>query len=427
MARHAPQVGVADVIVGRLFGMVLVRTHRQRALALAAVIMTMAGCQSGSSTHGGVERIKSDPKESFSSKVFGVAASPRVTDSRIVRKGGGRVQIGKPYKVRGKWYYPKDQPGYVRTGKASWYGASFHGRLTANGEVYDMFGLSAAHPTLPLPSYARVTNTKTGSTVMVRVNDRGPYHDGRVMDLSSRAAELLGYKQDGVGDIKVEYVGRAPTEGDDTQMLMASYRPGAGNGINDGMASGVMVASNETPMSTPSYASAMVEATTTPLPGVRPLGGSGAAPARAYANGSIVDLDAMSVGGIIAASAGGSNHVAKGEVSLPRRSKGASRMIVSSYAPAERQGRAAGAIEAMVGQALRERIELGVIEDPSIAQAVRRIAADRGGRLIADGGRGDKAGGAPSYAFQARSGEDVDAVLKAFWRAGADQAFVLRE
>lgn len=164
--------------------MVLVRIHRARALALAALVMAMTGCQSGSSTHGASDRIKSDPNESFSSKVFGVAASPRVTDSRIVRKGGGRSQVGKPYKVRGKWYYPKEQAGYVKTGKASWYGASFHGRLTANGEVYDMFGLSAAHPTFPLPSYARVTNLKTGSTVMVRVNDRGPYAEDRVMDLS---------------------------------------------------------------------------------------------------------------------------------------------------------------------------------------------------------------------------------------------------
>ena len=98
---------------------------------------------------------------------------------------------------------------------ASWYGAAFHGRRTANGEVYDMASLSAAHPTMPLPSYARVTNLGNGYSVIVRVNDRGPYHAGRVMDVSSRVADVLDMKAMGTARVKVDYVGAAPMEGSD--------------------------------------------------------------------------------------------------------------------------------------------------------------------------------------------------------------------
>ena len=99
--------------------------------------------------------------------------------------------MGDPYQVAGRWYYPKLDPNYSRVGRASWYGAAFHGRLTANGEVYDMNALTAASPTMPLPSYARVTNLDNGSSVIVRVNDRGPFAKGRVIDLSARAAKML--------------------------------------------------------------------------------------------------------------------------------------------------------------------------------------------------------------------------------------------
>ena len=163
-------------------------------------------------------------KTKFSQSSYGVAASPRVTTSRYVRKGGGRRQIGRPYKIRGKWYTPKEEPGYDRTGQASWYGPNFHGRLTANGEVYDQYGLSAAHPTFPLPSYARVTNTANGRSVIVRVNDRGPYHSGRIIDLSAKAAELLDYKRKGVANVRVQYIKQAPLHGQDHKELLASYR-----------------------------------------------------------------------------------------------------------------------------------------------------------------------------------------------------------
>lgn len=163
-------------------------------------------------------------KTKFSVAAYGVAASPRITTSKRVRKGGGRRQVGKPYKVKGRWYVPKEQPGYNKTGMASWYGPNFHGRLTANGEIYDQYALSAAHPTFPLPSYAHVTNLKNGHSVIVRVNDRGPFHRHRIIDLSARAAKLLDYQRSGVASVRVRYVGPAPLHGRDGSYLEASYR-----------------------------------------------------------------------------------------------------------------------------------------------------------------------------------------------------------
>jgi rare lipoprotein A len=397
----------------------------RRALAVSVVFsaVVVSGCQSGSSTHGGGEheRVKSDPNESFSSKEYGVAASPRITDSKIVPKGGGRAQIGKPYKVRGKWYYPKDQPGYVKTGKASWYGASFHGRLTANGEIYDMFALSAAHPTFPLPSYARVTNKKTGSSVMVRVNDRGPYVADRVMDVSSRAAELLGYKSDGVGDVKVEYVGKAPVEGDDTAMLMASYRPGNASPLNDGLATGVMVASNDVP-SRLSYAtparSAAARVQAIGLPGVKPMA-LGATVTAARTPGSLFPGGEMSVDAII------SEAEAPAAAPVPTPRADPYRLVVSSYAAAPQRAGAADAVTAMAAGQAGERIEIGLVENAALVAAVREIAEGHG-RLVVDAGMPDQPA-TVSLAIDTRPGEDVDAMLQALWQAGAEGAFVLRD
>ncbi len=144
-----------------------------------------------------------------------------------VPKGGGTYRVGKPYLVGGQLYTPEENVNYRQEGLASWYGEDFHGRLTANGEVFDMTSLSAAHPTLPMPCYARVTNLSNGKSLIVRVNDRGPYHANRVMDVSSRAADLLGFKSSGVARVRVEYVGRAPLEGSDDRLLMATLRTGA--------------------------------------------------------------------------------------------------------------------------------------------------------------------------------------------------------
>ena len=158
---------------------------------------------------------------------YGVSSSPRVVElGDPVPKGGGIYRVGKPYIVGGRVYVPEEDVNYREEGLASWYGDDFHGRLTANGEVFDMTSLSAAHPTLPMPCYARVTNLANGKSLIVRVNDRGPYHGNRVMDVSSRAAELLEFKNNGVARVRVEYVGRAPLEGSDDRQLMATLRTG---------------------------------------------------------------------------------------------------------------------------------------------------------------------------------------------------------
>jgi rare lipoprotein A len=136
--------------------------------------------------------------------------------------------IGAPYRVAGKTYIPRDNPRYSAIGQASWYGSAFHGRLTANGEVYDVNGLTAAHPTLPLPSYARVTNLQNGRSIVVRVNDRGPFAADRIIDLSSRVADILDVKNEGTAKVKVDYVGPARMDGLDQKMLLASYREPGG-------------------------------------------------------------------------------------------------------------------------------------------------------------------------------------------------------
>ncbi|UFZ05725.1 septal ring lytic transglycosylase RlpA family protein [Bradyrhizobium ontarionense] len=166
----------------------------------------------------------------FASKVdpkYGVSSSPRVVGfGEPVPKGGGVYRIGKPYTVAGKVYVPEEDTNYRAEGMASWYGDDFHGRLTANGEVFDMASLTAAHPTLPLPSYARVTNLANGKSLIVRINDRGPYHGNRLIDVSNKAADLLEFKGSGIAKVRVEYVGRAPLEGSDDVQLMATLRTG---------------------------------------------------------------------------------------------------------------------------------------------------------------------------------------------------------
>ena len=239
------------------------RLRRAATVALFAVSAALlAACASQPEPKAMVYK-KTRSKEYFSESEYGVKASPRVTFKTAgLQRGGGRDQLGKPYQVRGKWYYPKEDKHYAKVGLASWYGDAFHGRLTANGEVYDMTHLTAAHPTMPLPSYARVTNLKTGSSVIVRVNDRGPYHEGRIIDVSERAAQMLDYANIGTAEVKVEYVGRAPLDGNDDQYLMASYHPGnRAPDPSDGLPTGVMVAMNGPSPSLPVGAAAV------PFPG----------------------------------------------------------------------------------------------------------------------------------------------------------------
>ena len=123
---------------------------------------------------------------------------------------GGIYKIGTPYQIMGSWYYPRENPNYNEVGIASWYGSKFHGRRTANGEIFDMNLLTAAHPTLPMPVRARVTNLENGKSIIVRINDRGPFAKDREIDLSRKAAEVLGFRDKGTTQVRVQYLGRAP-------------------------------------------------------------------------------------------------------------------------------------------------------------------------------------------------------------------------
>ena len=119
----------------------------------------------------------------------------------------GKYKVGNPYTIKGKTYYPEERFSFSETGIASWYGPGFNGKKTANGEIYDQFELTAAHKTLQMPSLVRVTNLENGRSVVVRINDRGPYHPGRVVDMSQRGAELLGFKNKGTARVRLDVLG----------------------------------------------------------------------------------------------------------------------------------------------------------------------------------------------------------------------------
>ncbi|WP_419904313.1 septal ring lytic transglycosylase RlpA family protein [Kiloniella sp.] len=119
-------------------------------------------------------------------------------------KSKGRFKVGSPYQVKNIWYYPAVDYGYNETGIASWYGPGFDGKKTANGEIYDQYALTAAHRTLPMPSLVRVTNLGNGRSIKLRVNDRGPFSNNRIIDVSRRSAQLLGFEVQGTAKVKVE-------------------------------------------------------------------------------------------------------------------------------------------------------------------------------------------------------------------------------
>lgn len=119
-------------------------------------------------------------------------------------------RVGPPYEANGRWYVPTPEPGYEQTGTASWYGADFQGQRTASGESFDQAALTAAHPTLPIPSLVQVTNLENGREVIVRVNDRGPFVGERLIDMSQGAAQALGFEQAGQARVHVRYLGPAP-------------------------------------------------------------------------------------------------------------------------------------------------------------------------------------------------------------------------
>jgi rare lipoprotein A len=147
-------------------------------------------------------------------------------------KGGGVYKVGSAYSINGQTYTPREVSSYSRTGIASWYGELFHGRRTANGEIFDMEALTAAHPTLPIPSYVRVTNPLNGRWLVLRVNDRGPYADNREIDLSWASAALLDIANAGTGMVRVDYLGPAPLDGNDSYERQALARqPWAGSRV----------------------------------------------------------------------------------------------------------------------------------------------------------------------------------------------------
>jgi rare lipoprotein A len=163
------------------------------AMCLLWSTLALVGCSSKS---------KKDP--------FAGIGSPIYKGTGPLPKGGGRYTVGDAYEVAGLWFRPKSDPTYDRTGVASWYGPQFHRRMTSNGEWFDMDYMSAAHTTMPLPSYAKVTNLENGRSIVVRVNDRGPFVDDRIIDLSRRSADILGFIRQGTAQVRVQYIGPAP-------------------------------------------------------------------------------------------------------------------------------------------------------------------------------------------------------------------------
>ncbi len=170
----------------------MILTRRLPAACIVGILLLLSGC--------------AETKLAFFAAKQIARSQDEVPTSRLDRP----VKIGKPYQINGVWYYPQDDPDYDETGIASWYGEPFHGRKTASGEIYDMNALTAAHKTLPLPSRVRVTNLENGRSIVVTVNDRGPFVPGRIIDLSRRAAQLLGMDKQGTAKVRVTVLPRAP-------------------------------------------------------------------------------------------------------------------------------------------------------------------------------------------------------------------------
>ncbi len=190
---------------------------RHLVLCVSAVALALAGCSSKKSE-------KLDP--------FAGVGSPHYKGSGPVPTGGGRYHVGKPYQVAGRWFKPQEQPGYDRTGTASWYGEAFHRRKTSNGEWFDMNDMTAAHPTLPLPSYAKVTNVENGQQIVVRINDRGPFVGTRIIDLSKRSADALGFRSQGKAQVRVQWIGNAPINDGGQHLLAMNQALGRGEDVS---------------------------------------------------------------------------------------------------------------------------------------------------------------------------------------------------
>lgn len=185
-------------------------SHRQL-FACVISLLALFGCSNPTA------RVPVRPVAAIDTTPPSVRASTALANEKPTAPiGGGVFKVGKPYRIKGRWYHPRHQPSYDELGMASWYGTDFHGKRTANGEIYNMDALTAAHPTLPLPSLVHVTNMENGRTMVVRVNDRGPYSRNRIIDLSRRTADLLGFRKNGTARVRVKYLRRAPLSGDDS-------------------------------------------------------------------------------------------------------------------------------------------------------------------------------------------------------------------
>lgn len=156
-------------------------------LSIIGLMLGLAGCATGTPELAGL--------------------SPQA-QAEIIKNYGGIYKVGNPYQIAGRWYYPKEDYNYSETGMASWYGEDFNGKVTANGERYNMNTLTAAHRTLPLPCIVKVTNLQNGRSIVARVNDRGPYVKDRIIDLSKHGAQLLGYMGQGTTKVKVEILAK---------------------------------------------------------------------------------------------------------------------------------------------------------------------------------------------------------------------------
>lgn len=215
----------------------------QRVVATLAAIVGIAGCSvpDGPAPTTGATSAQTPTlrpiNPQFSSNRLGARdALTMPVKPAPLRKGGGYYKIGKPHFANGRWYRPAADPSYDRTGIATWSGTRSHGRQTANGEIYDMDALTAAHPTLPMPSRVEITNLENGHRLILRLNDRGPYIEGRLVDVSRRAARLLGFEKKGTARVRVRYLGPAPLTGDDSverRSAAALQRRLASNDVGD--------------------------------------------------------------------------------------------------------------------------------------------------------------------------------------------------
>lgn len=206
-------------------------------MSLLLSVLSLVGC----STNG-----KRDP--------FAGIGSPMYKGSGPLPKGGGRYQVGEPYQVAGVWFYPQEDPHYDKTGIGSWYGPQFHRRMTSNGEWFDMNYLSAAHPTLPLPSYVKVTSLENGREIVVRVNDRGPFVDSRLIDLSKKSADALGFRTRGTTPLRVQYIGPAPLNDEGSHLAAMNRELMQGTPLSQ-----MIAAASGADVKTPSIAVASLE------------------------------------------------------------------------------------------------------------------------------------------------------------------------